>query len=218
MLAFLPAVDELNVASLTMSTDPSSILQSSLSPNETLLWSGQPRQGLRLRTADVFLIPFSLLWGGFAIVWEVMAIVMFFGASSAESSAPLGFRLIFPLFGIPFVLAGLYFIFGRFWFDRLLRQRTYYGVTNERTLIKTGVFSPTLRSLNLRTLADLSLSEKSDGTGSITFGGTASTFGWMFAGMAWWPGMTMFSGPVLDSIPDARTVYTIIRDASAKHP
>lgn len=135
-------------------------------------------------------------------MWEVMAIAMLFGSSSSADSAPLGFRLIFPIFGIPFVLVGLYFMFGRFWFDRLLRERTYYGVTNERILIKTGVFSSTLKSLNLRSLADISLSEKSDGSGSISFGG-GSPFGWMFSGMSWWPGMSAFSGPVLDSIQDA---------------
>jgi hypothetical protein len=198
-----------------MLRDPTSVLQPSLSPNETLLWCGQPRQGIFLRASDAFLIPFSLLWGGFAIVWEVMAITMLFSSASSASSAPLGFRLIFPLFGISFVLVGLYFMFGRFWFDRILRERTYYGVTNERILIKSGVFSATLKSLNLRSLADISLSEKADGSGSITFGG-GSPFSWMFAGMSWWPGMSAFSGPALDSIHDAGSVYAIIRDAYAK--
>jgi len=204
-----------DVRQKNMLRDPTSVLQPSLSPNETLLWCGQPRQGIFLRASDAFLIPFSLLWAGFAIVWEVMAISMLFGSFSSAASAPLGIRLIFPLFGIPFVLVGLYFMFGRFWFDRLLRERTYYGVTNERILIKTGVFSSTLKSLNLRSLADISLSEKSDGFGSISFGG-GSPFGWMFSGMSWWPGMPTFSGPVLDSIQNANSVYSIIRDAYAQ--
>ena len=33
-----------------------------LEPNEELLWSGQPKRGVVFQAADVFLIPFSILW------------------------------------------------------------------------------------------------------------------------------------------------------------
>ena len=37
---------------------------------EELLWTGRPPAGIRLRRADIYLIPFSLMWAGLAILWE----------------------------------------------------------------------------------------------------------------------------------------------------
>lgn len=179
-------------------TNPAAVMQGELSADEKLLWSGQPRSGIRLRATDVFLIPFSLLWCGFAIFWETMVI---------SSGAPLFMKL----WGIPFVAIGIFFVVGRFMWDAKTRQNTYYGVTNERVIIVNGLFARRTKSLNLRTLSDISLTERSDGSGTITFGPQHPMGYWFPAGS--WPGAGQFAPPAFDLIEQAKPVYEIIRQA-----
>jgi hypothetical protein len=176
-------------------------IQFDLSKGERLLWSGTPRQGVVFRASDLLLVPFSLLWGGFAVFWELSVI---------RDGAPFFFRL----WGIPFVLVGLYLIAGRFAYDALRRKRTAYGLTTERVIISGGVLRPTLKSLALTTLTDLTLDQRSDGSGTISFG---PTLPFAFAG-ADWPGMPR--PPAFELIPNAKQVYDRVREAqrSASQP
>ena len=181
-----------------MNFDATQVIQSELEPRERLLWAGQPTQGVKLRGSDVFMIPFSFLWGGFAVFWEYSVI---------QNGTPFFFRL----FGIPFVLVGLYIMFGRFFIEAKQRKKTFYGLTNERVVITSGLFRKKVKSLNLRTLTDISLSESSNGSGSVSFG-NSSPFTSMFGGMSW-PGMEQHVGPRFDLIQDAKRVYQQIREA-----
>jgi len=169
-----------------------------LDGGESLLWSGRPRQGLVLRPSDAFVIPFSLMWGGFAVFWE---------ASVLERDAPL----FFVLWGIPFVLVGLYMIGGRFFADARLRGRTFYGLTSSRVIIVSGLFSRRVKSLSLRTLSDVTLSERADRSGTISFGPTTPWSSW--AGSMPWPGTSQQQAPAFELIAEARSVYNKIREA-----
>ena len=183
-----------------MFPSPQSILSQHLDPGERLLWSGQPRSGIRLRAQDALLIPFSLLWCGFAIFWEV---------SVVTKGAPL----FFMLWGVPFVLVGLYIVFGRFIVDARTRARTFYGVTSERILIVSGHFAQQIKSLQLRTLTDVSLTQLADGSGTITFGPTHAMSAFFPAGS--WPGAGRHSPPTFDLIDRAKDVYDTIRKAQS---
>jgi hypothetical protein len=135
-----------------MSLTSGTSVQRELTSGERLLWEGRRRGGVKLRGSDFFLIPFSLLWGGFAIVWESMALFV------VPKNNPAGW--VFPLFGIPFVLAGLYIIFGRFIVDAKMRARTEYALTNRRAIIISGLFARKVRSINLQSTPEITLSEK----------------------------------------------------------
>jgi hypothetical protein len=139
-----------------------------LDPGEQVRWVGQPRQGIFLRAADLGLIPFSLFWGGFAITWETIAVrSILFG-----SGAPTFIKFLFPLWGIPFVIIGLYIMIGRFFVDSWIRRRVWYAITDRRVLIVTLGISRQLSSFDLRTLSEVNFQQHSDGTGSIIFGPT----------------------------------------------
>lgn len=90
-----------------------------------MLWVGQPDPRVRFTGADAFLVPFSILWGGFTISWEIMAIT--------TAGQPF-----FVLWGIPFVLVGLYFIFGRFIFKKRRKLVTAYALTDRRAIVCVG--------------------------------------------------------------------------------
>ena len=161
-----------------------------LEPNEKLLWSGIPRQGLMLRASDAFIIPFSLVWCGFAIFWE--STVFTIGGPS--------FML---LWGGMFVLVGLHFVIGRFFTDAIKRRRTFYAVTNRRVIIISGIFWQNVRSLFIRGIPEMNLSEGRNGRGTITFGPTFTiTFGRNSRSNA---------SPAFEGIPGAARVMQIIR-------
>lgn len=168
-----------------------------LNPGERIIWSGQPQQGLMLRPADIFMIPFSLMWGGFAIFWEVGVV---------SSGAPL----FFMAWGIPFVLVGLYIMFGRFFVDSAQRGKTYYALTNERAIIISGLFNQNTKSLDLKKLPEINISTKGNGKGTITFG-ASHPMAWMYAGGGF-PNMGRYQiAPSFEMIDDAKTVYQHIK-------
>ncbi len=180
------------------------MLSSQLDSGERLLWSGQPRSGIVLRVQDAFLIPFSVLWLGFAVVWEVIVL-----SNVDTADSPVG--LIFGLFGGIFVLIGLYFFVGRFIADATGRARTYYGITNDRIIIVSGLLFRQIKSLPLRTLSDVSLTQRANGSGTITFGPIHPFLHFFPAGG--WPGARSFCPPSLDMIERAKDVYDTIRAA-----
>ena len=170
------------------------VLTPELGRSERLLWSGMPQQGLRLRPADFFMVPFSLLWGGFAVFWEYSAV---------SNGAPW----FFTLWGVPFVLIGIYIIIGRFFVDSYQRSRTFYGVTDQRVIIRGGgLMGRELKSLSIQNLNELSLSERSDHSGSITFG-PSNQYAMRFGS-----GMGRKLPPSLDQISNVRAVYELIRE------
>ncbi len=183
-------------------------IQPELLAGETLLWSGQPLRKIIFHQRDLFAIPFSLLWGGFAIFWE-WGVTGQFSNSGNSHPAPT----FFTLWGIPFVIMGQYLIWGRFLYTAWKKGRTYYAVTNKRVIVVSIGFSRKLIDGYLRNLDSASLTLRSDGIGTIEFASAPLALSnWSFG--------RSYRGNQIDidlsslaffDIPDARTVYQLIQ-------
>ncbi len=187
-----------------------------LDPGESLLWSGQPKQGLRLHASDWVAIPFSLVWCGFVFVWEAMALgIGLEGKAHAHGpTSPFSWvALIFPLWGIPFILMGLYMLVGRFFVDAARRKRTWFGVTDRRLIIYSVLFSSNVASHDFATLTNLQLVERKDNSGDILFGTPTLS---PDVAAAWAPRRRMPATPGFYQLPQARTVYNLIREGQEK--
>jgi Bacterial PH domain len=179
---------------------PSEDIQREIEPGERVLWSGPPVGGLRLESESLSRSGFGLLFFSFSIFWIYGALSQWWsGAHSAQSA-------VFSLFGIPFVLIGFHLFIGHFFWSALRRRFTEYAVTNRRVIVRSGVFSTTTQSIEYRKIPTLTLTEKSDGSGTIQFGETKV----VNAGEG-----VNYVATKMEAVPDVRSVYAIIRKASA---
>jgi hypothetical protein len=142
-------------------------VKAELQPDERLVWVGQPRPDLFVRAA-FFLVPFGLVFGGFALFWIVGSAAMM-GGFGANQGFP-GFLNFFPLCGVPFLLVGLAMVLSPIWLRRRARQ-TVYALTSKRAIIwEPGlVGSVTVRNYSAAGLGRMTRTERADGSGDLVF-------------------------------------------------
>jgi hypothetical protein len=151
--------------------DVYTLIQPELASGEKFLWGGQPSNRVTFHKSDRGMIPFSLLWGGFAIFWEA-AVTGFGGFGYLSKPAPF----FFMLWGISFVVIGQYMIWGRFLYDAWLKPRTYYAVTDRRVIVVQNGFSRRSVSAFIDSLPAINKEGNGAEFGSIRFGAPTSLF------------------------------------------
>jgi hypothetical protein len=171
---------------------------------ERVLWSGRPDTKKIFSSSDLFLVPFSLLWAGFAIFWEYNAITI-----NITRSGLMG--VVFPVFGGFFVVMGLYMMFGRFIYKFYDKKNTVYAITNKRILIVRGLFGKKVNALFIDKIDNVIKSNGSGGFGNIVFGN--QQFGYGMYGNSGWPlsyghGIT---APAFYDIAEVDRVYDIFQ-------
>lgn len=93
------------------------------------------------------------------------------------------------------------------------RERTTYGVTSERIIIISNFFNRKVKSVNLRSLPEMTLDQKSDGSGTNTFGPLKRCH------RQWIARETQsIRIPAFRNAGGAKKVYEIIREAQRRAP
>jgi hypothetical protein len=180
-------------------------LQIELMSGESLHWAGMPNPKIIFHSDDWVLIPSSLLWAGFAVFWEAGVLGLW-----EDHSRGGGGSTFMALWGIPFVLSGVYMVVGRFFVDAWLKRRTYYAVTNRRLLVRQHGWSHKLCCMFLRDIPQIE--REGTTTGTLWFGAKLP----LIAGKRQkGRGMSRFSVgdvPVFADIDDVNSVHRLILD------
>lgn len=130
-----------------------------LETGERVEWAGMPVP--RFFTGhSIAAFLFAIPWTSFALFWTVGA-----AEATADSCGPRGFEF-FPLFGIPFILVGVFLLLSPLWTYQKAR-RTAYVITDRRALTFDGGWSTTIRSFRPDELRNLSRKERRAGRGDV---------------------------------------------------
>ncbi len=143
-------------------------VRSELDHGEQLLWVGQPRPN-RFARATIPLVLFGIPWTAFTIFWTVMA-AWGAGSQAPQDGLEMLFCLVFPLWGVPFVLAGFGMLSSPYWYRRIAK-RTCYALTDRRAILfEAGFFgSVEVRSYRPPALAKMVRRDFAGGSGDLIF-------------------------------------------------
>lgn len=188
------------------------LLDRYLDDDETVVWAGQPvRRRALLGTLPQF--GFAVFWTAFSAFWTLTA---WFITSKMDGG---GLTSVFPFFGLPFLLVGLFLLAAPL---RTLRRvaRTSYVVTTHRAIVaRPSGDGLALSSVHPEALGTLDLTVRRDGSGTIRFGTAepslpafrSPTIG--DVGSA-----SVASGPrAFENVPDAEQVFDLLRALAARH-
>lgn len=137
-------------------------LENELAPGEMILWQGSPAPGTKL-SGQMFGRIFGVVWLLFALYWESTAI---FATFSMRHMGIVGF--IFPLFGLPFVVLGIYIVFVQPGKQQKKIKNSLYAITGQRLLILDAV-NGNLRSLPLSAIRSWNRQMRQNGYGDLIF-------------------------------------------------
>jgi hypothetical protein len=134
-------------------------IQHEMRRGERPVWAERPVPGTARRLTFARL-RLGLFFTGFAVFWMAAAFLIV-GAGDFGT-----FGALFPLFGIPFIVAGLFIMASAVNVARRLAS-TVYGLSTERVLILNDRPRYEMRAVDLAALTGSERVERDDGTGDL---------------------------------------------------
>lgn len=148
-----------------------SLVQSEMRPREKLIWTDVPSPIHEARSKTMTAL-FGIFFTGFAVFWVYGASG---GMASFETDGEIDLvSTLFPLFGIPFVLAGLGMLLSPVW-TYLKARSTCYGLSNQRALIIRNWPRKRIDSYGPAEMNTLTRADHGNGNGTIIFREEVST-------------------------------------------
>ncbi|MCA3693170.1 hypothetical protein [Aquidulcibacter sp.] len=136
--------------------------------SEDILWAGQPNHWHAFWAITPLWL-FAIPWTLFALFWELAAIAPLLSQEPLKDTNIKSMAVIFPLFGLPFVLIGLGMLAAPLWgLNRA--KRTLYVLTDKRLVTIQSGKSVQVESRLIGKSISIRRSEKPDGTGTVHLG------------------------------------------------
>lgn len=127
-----------------------------LANGETILWLGEPRQGIMFSIWDILMIPLWL----FSLAFSLALAYGFIDQG----------KFFFGVFCILMALVFVYLLVGHLVLDAKKRKNTFYSVTTRRVIIADGITRQKVRSVYPNSYSVITMEQESKGRGSIYFG------------------------------------------------
>jgi len=183
--------------------------QQELLSGESILWAGIPNPSVIFHWEDWAMVPFSLLWGGGALFMGAESFGWWRGKPGTAPTWDFGMIVI-----AAFIAIGQYLIWGRFVMDGWLKRRTYYGITNRRSLFLQQSYERKSRVVYLDTLSEIE--HEGSTTGRIWLGPRGPMVGGRSQSRSLSAVNISGAVPVLTDIDDVEAVYHLILDLRQK--
>lgn len=132
---------------------------------EAIRWVGRP-SAWRAFLVSTLVWLFAVPWTAFALGWEWMALGGWLSGKPSPSSAHTVFGIVFPLFGLPFILVGLGMMAAPFlaW---IWARRTVHVVGDKRFATMTVSRVLKVKSYPIGNVVRTERRERRDGSGTL---------------------------------------------------